>query len=120
MVRKKKRIRKDRVIIVCVLALVICFGIYKGASWMIHTISSLLEPEVQQEVVQEKEEEKVKEYIATVVLDAGHGDWDPGANVNDVLEKDITLTTAVIAKLTMIPTITVLICNFVLHFSHNA
>lgn len=94
MVRKKKRIRKDRVIIVCVLALVICFGIYKGASWMIHTISSLLEPEVQQEVVQEKEEEKVKEYIATVVLDAGHGDWDPGANVNDVLEKDITLTTA--------------------------
>lgn len=61
---------------------------------MIHTISSLLEPEVQQEVVQEKEEEKVKEYIATVVLDAGHGDWDPGANVNDVLEKDITLTTA--------------------------
>ena len=61
---------------------------------MIHTISSLLEPEVQQEVVQEKEEEKVKEYIATVVLDPGHGDWDPGANVNDVLEKDITLTTA--------------------------
>ena len=94
MVRKKKRIRKDRVIIVCVLALVICFGIYKGTSWMIHTISSLLEPEVQQEVVQEKEEEKVKEYIATVVLDPGHGDWDPGANVNDVLEKDITLTTA--------------------------
>lgn len=94
MVRKKKKIRKDRVIIVCVLALVICFGIYKGTSWMIHTISSLLEPEVQQEVVQEKEEEKVKEYIATVVLDPGHGDWDPGANVNDVLEKDITLTTA--------------------------
>ena len=59
-VRKKKRIRKDRVIIVCVLALVICFGIYKGTSWVIHTITSLLEPEVQQEVVQDKRGRKGK------------------------------------------------------------
>ncbi|OUQ34822.1 N-acetylmuramoyl-L-alanine amidase [Massilimicrobiota timonensis] len=93
MVRKKKKLRVERVIIVCVIALVIGFGLYKGITWAFQSITSLLTPDVQEEVV-EPEIEKPKNYIATVVIDPGHGDWDPGANVGNVLEKDISLTTS--------------------------
>ena len=92
-VRKKKKLRVERVIIVCVIALVIGFGLYKGIIWAFQSITSLLTPDVQEEVV-EPEIEKPKNYIATVVIDPGHGDWDPGANVGNVLEKDISLTTS--------------------------
>lgn len=92
-VRKKKKLRVERVIIVCVIALVIGFGLYKGITWAFQSITSLLTPDVQEEVV-EPEIEKPKNYIATVVIDPGHGDWDPGANVGNVLEKDISLTTS--------------------------
>ena len=92
-VRKKKKLRIERVIIVCVIALVIGFGLYKGITWAFQSITSLLTPDVQEEVV-EPEIEKPKNYIATVVIDPGHGDWDPGANVGNVLEKDISLTTS--------------------------
>lgn len=92
-VRKKKKLRVERVIIVCVVALVIGFGLYKGITWVFQSITSLLTPDVQEEVV-EPEIEKPKNYIATVVIDPGHGDWDPGANVGNVLEKDISLTTS--------------------------
>lgn len=92
-VRKKKKSRVERVIIVCVIALVIGFGLYKGITWAFQSITSLLTPDVQEEVV-EPEIEKPKNYIATVVIDPGHGDWDPGANVGNVLEKDISLTTS--------------------------
>ena len=92
-VRKKKKLRVERVIIVCVVALVIGFGLYKGITWAFQSIPSLLTPDVQEEVV-EPEIEKTKNYIATVVIDPGHGDWDPGANVGNVLEKDISLTTS--------------------------
>lgn len=92
-VRKKKKLRVERVIIVCVIALVIGFGLYKGITWAFQSITSLLTPNVQEEVV-EPEIEKPKNYIATVVIDPGHGDWDPGANVGNVLEKDISLTTS--------------------------
>lgn len=92
-VRKKKKSRVERVIIVCVIALVIGFGLYKGITWAFQSITSLLTPDVQEEVV-EPEIEKPKNYIATVVIDPGHGDWDPGANVGNVLEKDVSLTTS--------------------------
>lgn len=92
-VRKKKKLRVERVIIVCVIALVIGFGLYKGITWAFQSITSLLTPDVQEEVVV-PEIEKPKNYIATVVIDPGHGDWDPGANVGNVLEKDISLTTS--------------------------
>lgn len=92
-VRKKKKLGVERVIIVCVIALVIGFGLYKGITWTFQSITSLLTPDVQEEVV-EPEIEKPKNYIATVVIDPGHGDWDPGANVGNVLEKDISLTTS--------------------------
>lgn len=92
-VRKKKKLWVERVIIVCVIALVIGFGLYKGITWAFQSITSLLTPDVQEEVV-EPEIEKPKNYIATVVIDPGHGDWDPGANVGNVLEKDISLTTS--------------------------
>lgn len=92
-VRKKKKLGVERVIIVCVFALVIGFGLYKGITWAFQSITSLLTPDVQEEVV-EPEIEKPKNYIATVVIDPGHGDWDPGANVGNVLEKDISLTTS--------------------------
>lgn len=92
-VRKKKKLRVERVIIVCVIALVIGFGLYKGITWAFQSITSLLTPDVQEEVV-EPEIEKPKNYIATVVIDPGHGDWGPGANVGNVLEKDISLTTS--------------------------
>ncbi|BFK24374.1 hypothetical protein F300043A5_26690 [Massilimicrobiota timonensis] len=92
-VRKKKKLRVERVIIVCVVALVIGFGLYKGITWAFQSITSLLTPDVQEEVV-EPEIEKPKNYIATVVIDPGHGDWNPGANVGNVLEKDISLTTS--------------------------
>lgn len=91
-VRKKKKLRVERVIIVCVIALVIGFGLYKGITWAFQSITSLLTPDVQEVV--EPEIEKPKNYIATVVIDPGHGDWDPGANVGNVLEKDISLTTS--------------------------
>ena len=39
-------------------------------------------------------EQKEKEYIATVVIDPGHGGYDAGANTKNLFEKDITLTTA--------------------------
>lgn len=74
-----------------IVVVIFVVGIYKGATWLI----SYLNKEVQQETVQnDANEEKPKEYIATVVLDPGHGDWDPGANKGNVYEKDITLTTA--------------------------
>lgn len=71
-VRKKKKLRVERVIIVCVIALVIGFGLYKGITWAFQSITSLLTPDVQEEVV-EPEIEKPKNYIATVVIDPGHG-----------------------------------------------
>ena len=92
-VRKKKKSRVERVIIVCVIALVIGFGLYKGITWAFQSITSLLTPDVQEEVV-EPEIEKPKNYIATVVIDPGHGDWDPGANVGKKKKKDISLTTS--------------------------
>ena len=92
--RKKKKLRVERVIIACIIVILFGFGIYKGVTWAFQSITSLLSPAPQQEAVEEPETKKIKNYIATVVIDPGHGDWDPGANVGNVLEKDITLTTS--------------------------
>ena len=92
--KRKLKLRIDRLIIVLIVIGVVGFGLYRGASWVVGTISSYFQKEEEQ--IQTNEEETVteKEYIATIVIDPGHGDWDPGANVGDVLEKNITLTTA--------------------------
>lgn len=92
--KRKLKLRKDRLIIVFVIICVVGFGIYKGTSWVIGTLSSYFQKEEQQTQTNEEETVTKKEYIATIVIDPGHGDWDPGANVGDVLEKNIALTTA--------------------------
>lgn len=94
-VRTKKKLRLKRVIIAVLFLCIVGFGIYKGTSLIVQSISSLFETKTEPEkVVNEEKEVKPKEYIAIVVIDPGHGDWDPGANVNNVLEKDIALKTS--------------------------
>lgn len=93
--RRKRKLRMKRVVIAGLLLCMIGVGIYKGTSMIYQSISSLFETKTEEkEVVTEEKEVKPKEYIATVVIDPGHGDWDPGANVKNVLEKDIALKTS--------------------------
>lgn len=94
-VRRKKKLRLKRVVIAVLFLCIVGFGVYKGTSFIVQSISSLFETKTEPEkVVNEEKEVKTKEYIATVVIDPGHGDWDPGANVKNILEKDIALKTS--------------------------
>lgn len=88
---KKKKLRKDRVVFVGVIALFLLFGIYKGVKMIMSHIFS--QPQIQTEEKKEVQE-KSRNYIATVVIDPGHGGYDAGANREDLFEKDISLTTA--------------------------
>lgn len=92
--RRKRRLRIDRLIILLVIFGIICFGIYKGISLAISFIST------KTDIIQViNKEDTEKEYIATVILDPGHGGYDVGANVEsrNLYEKDIVLTTALAA-----------------------
>lgn len=90
--KKKLKLRIDRVIITLIVVIALVFGIYKGISFAVKQIQSLFHKE---EVTQREPETPTKEpektYIATVVIDPGHGGWDGGANRDGVYEKDIVL-----------------------------
>lgn len=86
--KKKKRLKWDRVFLAIVIVIAFVFGIYKSCTFIVDKVVSIFEKEKDIE----KKEEKV--YIATVVIDPGHGGWDAGANKNKLYEKDITLKTA--------------------------
>lgn len=88
MAKKKKRLKWDRVFLAIVIVIAFVFGIYKSCTFIVDKVVSIFEKEKDIE----KKEEKV--YIATVVIDPGHGGWDAGANKNKLYEKDITLKTA--------------------------
>lgn len=88
MAKKKKRLKWDRVFLAIVIVIAFVFGIYKSCTFIVDKVVSIFEKEKDIE----KKEEKV--YIATVVIDPGHGGWDAGANKNEFYEKDITLKTA--------------------------
>lgn len=88
MAKKKKRLKWDRVFLALVIVIAFVFGIYKSCTFIVDKVVSIFNKE---EVVEKKEE---KVYIATVVIDPGHGGWDAGANKNKLYEKDITLKTA--------------------------
>lgn len=88
MAKKKKRLKWDRVFLAIVIVIAFVFGIYKSCTFIVDKVGSIFEKEKDIE----KKEEKV--YIATVVIDPGHGGWDAGANKNKLYEKDITLKTA--------------------------
>lgn len=87
--KKKKKLRIDRVMIVAVVGIALLFGVYKGVTFIANQISQMLTPFSAQTVKEDK-----KSYIATVVLDPGHGGYDVGANRGTLYEKDITLKTA--------------------------
>lgn len=87
--KKKLKLRVDRVILVAVVAIVILFGMYKGICFIVDQVSGFFAKEETTQVVQDK-----KEYIATVVIDPGHGGYDAGANTKNLFEKNITLTAA--------------------------
>lgn len=87
--KRKKRIRWDRVLIAFVVVGVFVFGIYKGTSFVIHQVMSWFNEDSSEAV-----EETLKTYKATVIIDAGHGGIDVGANVGDLYEKNITLKTS--------------------------
>lgn len=86
--RRKKRIKWGRVIIAFVCVLVLMFGAFKGMGAIVSLFQNM---DIHFELPNFFGS---KEYIATVVLDPGHGGWDPGCTRDDVLEKDINLTVA--------------------------
>lgn len=87
--KKKLKLRVDRVMIAAVAVLVIMFGLYKGVTYVGGVVFSFLSSP------QSTVEAKVgKKYLATVVLDPGHGGLDAGANSGKLYEKNISLTTA--------------------------
>lgn len=86
--KKKKKLRWDRVFIALVVVFALIFGIYKSASFIINQVLSLFDTDIP-ELTQTN-----KNYIATVIIDPGHGGSDVGANNGEVYEKDINLKTA--------------------------
>ncbi|WP_195599444.1 N-acetylmuramoyl-L-alanine amidase [Longibaculum muris] len=88
--KKKLKLRVDRVIIAAVACLIILFGLYKGISFAVSHVMSLFETEA----ITPQKNDKPKNYKATVIVDPGHGGYDVGANIGELYEKDISLTTA--------------------------
>lgn len=87
--RKKLKLRIDRVTLVAIVAIIILFGLYKGIMFATDQVSGSFAKEKPVQV-----EQKEKEYIATVIIDPGHGRYDAGANTRSLFEKNITLTAA--------------------------
>jgi len=86
--KKKKKLRLDRVFIAFIIILALLFGIYKSASFVIDYVLSFFDTNIVGLI------QTPKDYIATVVIDPGHGGSDVGANKGEVYEKDINLKTA--------------------------
>lgn len=83
---RRKRVRWDRVILVIVVALALIFCIFKGVSFIIDKVTSANDKKDSQVT-----EEETVEYLATVVVDPGHGSVDDGAVNGDLYEKNIVL-----------------------------
>lgn len=94
--KKKLKIKWSRVIISLAFVMILGFGIYKGATYILDQIISFFNP--QAEIINNNDDEGIvlppKDYKATVIVDPGHGGVDAGTNRDGVLEKNITLSVA--------------------------
>lgn len=81
---RKKKLRIDRVILVFIIIILMCLGMYKGTRLVIEIISSMFSNS-------DFVEEVNGPIIGTVILDAGHGENDIGCSNDDIYEKDINL-----------------------------
>lgn len=91
--QKKRRLRIDRVIIAVVVMILLIFGIYKGISFVVEQLSGSHTTDVDKKE-DDNNENNGKQYLATVIIDPGHGGYDGGSNREGVYEKNISLTTA--------------------------
>lgn len=82
--KKKKRLKVNRVIIAVILVLAIVFGLYQSSKVLINYIASFF---ISDSFISEVNGPTK----GTVVLDAGHGLNDVGAQNNGIYEKDINL-----------------------------
>lgn len=78
MVKRRKKIKWGRVIGFFIAAVVVVFLAVKGITLLFGYMSHI-------------EFGGNRNYIATVVVDPGHGGWDNGCANNDLLEKDVNL-----------------------------
>ena len=93
--KKKKKLRIDRVIIVLVIGVAFVFGAIKLIQFTADKVTAFFNStDEEAEVVTKKDEPTEKTYIATIVIDPGHGGEDVGANRDTLLEKDINLKIA--------------------------
>lgn len=84
--KKKKRLKWGRVFITFVFFIALGFGIYKGILFLFYNNSmNDNEPTLF---------EKLNQNYPTVIIDAGHGGIDAGANNGKLYEKNITLITS--------------------------
>lgn len=86
--KKKKKLKWGRVFIALIIVIVLIFGIYKSASFLIGQAIDLVNDLLAGEKI------STKKYRATIIIDPGHGGYDVGANTKNIYEKDITLKTA--------------------------
>ena len=91
--KKKRRLRVDRVIITAVVMVLLIFGIYKGVSFVIQQFNGSHSTEGEKKEDNSNQNNE-KQYIATVIIDPGHGGYDGGSNRDGVYEKNISLTTS--------------------------
>lgn len=92
MSKKKRKLRIDRVILVAVIGIALLFGVYKGVSFAAMQVRAFFSPKESVENVVDKEEEET--FVATVIIDPGHGGKDAGSNTKKLYEKNISLTTS--------------------------
>lgn len=83
--KRKRKLRIGRVVGAIALALILCFGSYKGITYILGNHQS-----DKGQIV----ETDYQKYKATVVIDPGHGGRDGGAANKQVYEKDVTLKAA--------------------------
>lgn len=92
MIKRRRRVRWNRVLITFIVVIALVLGVYKGVIYIREKIKANETNEVTQTLFN-----KIDELIPTVVLDSGHGGVDVGANDGSLYEKDIVLSAALYA-----------------------
>lgn len=94
--KKKLRIKWSRVFIALTVVCLICFGIYKGTTFVLGQIFSFFSSD--SSIVEQNDKDDnisiLDNVIATVIVDPGHGGMDAGTKKGDLYEKTITLNVA--------------------------
>lgn len=96
MIKRRRRVRWNRVFITFIVVIALILGVYKGVIFIREKIKAKETKEVTQTLFN-----KIDELIPTVVLDPGHGGDDAGANDGSLYEKDIALSVALYAGATL-------------------